>query len=167
MAAQPYRSRLPAELKVKFVLDPLTRALAPDGRMIAIQSTGKDPGMEIVGKIWPDDDPFPTPRHELLRVLQSAIGDQASGFRFDPLDNNSSLFHFHLHVMSSELGESIGTSTLLAAWNAAIYVAQINDAKLHEVLTDHDYLDITRDVLRRHGGLWFTDESFVVSRRGK
>jgi hypothetical protein len=27
------------------------------------------------------------------------------------------------------------------------------------------YLDATREVLRRHGGLWFYDESYVISRR--
>jgi hypothetical protein len=36
---------------------------------------------------------------------------------------------------------------------------------LEPVLRTGDYLEITRDVLRRHGGLWFLDESFVISRR--
>jgi hypothetical protein len=33
------------------------------------------------------------------------------------------------------------------------------------VATDGRYLDATRDVLQEHGGLWFYDESFVISRR--
>ena len=60
---------------------------------------------------------------------------------------------------------SIGTSTLLAAWNAAIYVAQIDDQRVDEAMRGDAYLDATRDVLRDRGGLWFNDESFVISRR--
>ncbi len=61
LAAQPYRSRTAAETKVKTVLAPIARALAPDGRLVVVQSTGHDPGMEIVRRIWPADEPFATP----------------------------------------------------------------------------------------------------------
>jgi len=70
-----------------------------------------------------------------------------------------------MHTLPSELSDSIGTSTLFAAWNAAIYVAQVEDHRLAAVVNDSGYLDATRDVLRRNGGLWFFDESFVISRR--
>jgi hypothetical protein len=71
-----------------------------------------------------------------------------------------------MHTLPSEVsGASIGTSTLLAAWNAATYVAQIEDERLEEVISDSHYLDVTREVLNRNGGLWFYDESYVVSRR--
>ena len=70
-----------------------------------------------------------------------------------------------MHTLPSEIGSNIGTSTLLAAWNAAIYVAQIEDQRLEEVMSDASYLDATREVLQEHGGLWFNDESFVVTRR--
>jgi hypothetical protein len=62
------------------------------------------------------------------------------------------------------VAESIGTSTAFAAWNAAIYVAQVEDDRLAGV-SDTRYLEVTRDVLREHGGLWFYDESYVISRR--
>jgi len=54
---------------------------------------------------------------------------------------------------------------LFAAWNAAIYVAQVEDDRLGEVVADGRYLKATREVLREHGGLWFYDESYVISRR--
>ena len=44
LAAQPYRSRTPAETKVKTVLAPIARALAPNGRLVVVQSTGSRPG---------------------------------------------------------------------------------------------------------------------------
>jgi hypothetical protein len=71
-----------------------------------------------------------------------------------------------MHTLPTEISEqSIGTSTLFAAWNAATYVAQIEDDRLAEVVTDGRYLEPTRAVLREQGGLWFFDESYVISRR--
>ena len=60
---------------------------------------------------------------------------------------------------------SIGTSTAFAAWNAAVYVAQIEDDRLTEMTESSRTLDATREVLRRHNGLWFYDESSVIPRR--
>ena len=71
-----------------------------------------------------------------------------------------------MHALPEEIGSNIGTSTLLAAWNAAVYVAQIEDDRLTDVLHNGEYLEATRKVIRRHGGLWFQDESFVVVRTG-
>jgi hypothetical protein len=34
-------------------------------------------------------------------------------------------------------------------------------------VTTGAYLDATQDVLQKHGGLWFNDETFVVTRRQK
>ncbi len=59
---------------------------------------------------------------------------------------------------------SIGTSSLLAAWNAVTYVAQIDDDRLRQAMGRQEYLDVTSEVLEKYDGLWFTDESFVVSR---
>ena len=70
-----------------------------------------------------------------------------------------------MHTLPSEISESIGTSTLLAAWNAAIYVAQIEDDRLAEAVSERRYIEATREVLRQRGGLWFYDESYVISRR--
>jgi hypothetical protein len=65
----------------------------------------------------------------------------------------------------SEICDRIGTSTLFAAWNAAIYVNQIEDDRLDAVVQTGGYLEATQAVLQRYGGLWFNDETFVVSRR--
>jgi hypothetical protein len=34
------------------------------------------------------------------------------------------------------------------------------------VVTSGAYLDATQVILQKHGGLWFNDETFVVTRRG-
>jgi len=166
IVSQPYRARSSAETKVARVLGPLAHALAAGGRMIAIQSTGRDPGMEIIRAVWPDEDPFRTPRDMLIAALGDHFGDAARDFEIiDPPDAE---FRFRLQLAPDEIGDAaggIGTSTLLAAWNAAVYVAQIEDQRLTEAMSAGDYLDATRAVLARHGGLWFKNECFIVARR--
>jgi hypothetical protein len=70
-----------------------------------------------------------------------------------------------MHTLPSEVQQSIGTSTLFAAWNASIYVSQIEDERLEPVIRAGNYLEATAKVLKKHKGLWFNDESFVVSRK--
>ena len=165
IAAQPYRARQSAEKKVRLVLEPLARSLAEGGRMITIQSTGQDPGMEIIRSIWPDEQPFQTPGPMLVRALLERLETSAPEAQFESDSDNQSLFRYGLHVMPTEVAEHIGTSTLLAAWNAAVYVAQIDDQQVSEAMSTGRYLDVTKQVLARHGGLWFIDESFVVVRK--
>jgi len=163
IASQPYRARSAAEHKVRNVLAPLARALRPGGRMLVVQSTGHDPGMEIICSLWPDEAPFQTPRHSLIEALSAHLAESDPDIVHAAQGEELSLFRYHLHALPDEVGANIGTSTLLAAWNAAIYVAQIEDARLTQVLHTGAYLDATRDVLRRHGELWFLDESFVFT----
>ena len=164
IASQPYRARLSAEIKVRNVLGPLARALSPGGRMIVIQATGKDPGMELINAVWEEEFPFVTPRRDLIAAMKEALDRSHNDLNYDALRDDESLFRYELHALPDEIGENIGTSTLLAAWNAATYVAQIEDDRMVDVLRDGDYLEAARDVLKRHGGLWFEDESFLVTR---
>ena len=165
IASQPYRARMPLGFKVEKVLAPLARALGPGGRLIGIHSHGRDPGLEIVQRMWPDENPFTTSRHDLLAELKSALGRAGRELNFNAYSDTRSIFRYDMHTLPSEVGDSIGTSTLFAAWNAAIYVGQIEDRRLDEVITSRDYLDATAAVLQKHGGLWFNDESYVVSRK--
>lgn len=166
LAIQPWRARMDAHFKVKFVLSPLTRALRPGGRLVAVQSHGNDVGLELIQRIWPDENPFQVDRHELLKTLKKELGHEASNFNFNALTDDKSIFRYHMHTLPDEIAESIGTSTLFAAWNAATYVGQIEDQRLEKALASTEYLEATAAVLQKHDGLWFNDESFVVSRRG-
>ncbi len=165
LASQPWRARMDAEFKVKYVLKPLARALGPAGRLLAVHSIGGDPGLELIREVWPDEDPFQVNRHELLRTLKTQMGDEAADYNIGTSPDDRAIFQFRMHTLPDELAESIGTSTLYAAWNAAVYVAQIEDRRLEEVLASRDYLDATAKVLHRHNGLWFNNEGFVVSRK--
>ena len=121
--------------------------------------------MEIVNRVWPQDNPFEHNRHDLLKAVKQELGSAARDLNFNAYSDQRSLFRYVMHTLPSEVSSSIGTSTLLAAWNAAIYVAQVEDDRLSDVNADRRYIDATRDVLHKHGGLWFHDESFVISRR--
>lgn len=164
IASQPYRCRLSAESKVQNLLAPLALSLAPGGRMITIQSIGRDPGMEIIHAVWPGEDPFTTPRKMLLDTLRKHLKTKLPELIYLNPPSEESEFRYHLQLNPDEVDSSIGTSTLLAAWNAAAYVAQIEDERLTKAMSERRYLDVTRKVLQKHEGLWFNNESFVVAR---
>ena len=166
IAAQPYRARMDARKKIDFVLAPMSKALAVNGILMGIQSTGKDPGLEIIHEIWPTEQPFGTPGPMLTRKLLEVLQEKFPGRAYsDATDTADALFRYHMHTMPSEVSENIGTSTLLAAWNAAAYVAQIDDMRLTEVMSGGaDYIEATRKILENYGGLWFTNEAFVIKR---
>jgi len=165
LASQPWRARMSAKFKAERVLAPLVRSLSPGGRLLAIQSYGHDPGLEIVQQLWPGENPFQIDRHHLIASLKAELGRDVRDYQFAAMPDDKSIFRYEMHTLPSEIGDRIGTSTLFAAWNAAIYVNQIEDERLDAVVTAGAYLDATQKVLQKYGGLWFNDESFVVSRR--
>jgi SAM-dependent methyltransferase len=165
IASQPYRARAPVDFKAAKVVAPLARALGPGGRLVGIHSCGRDPGLEIIQRVWPGEDPFTMDRHQLLKATKHALGAEGRGLNFNAYSDQRARFRYKMHTLPQELSAAIGTSTLLAAWNAAIYVAQIDDERLEAVMADGRYLDHTRQVLQNHGALWFQNESYVISRQ--
>jgi len=166
LASQPWRARMSATFKVQKVLAPIVQALGPGGRLLAVQSCGGDPAEELVQKVWPHEEPFKVNRHELIKVLREELGRDAKNYNFVAGSDAKAIFRYEMHTLPSEVQQSIGTSTLFAAWNDAIYVNQIEDERLEPVLETSNYLRYTAEVLKKHKGLWFNDESFVVSRKG-
>ena len=163
LASQPYRSRTSAAAKVQMVLAPLIAALAPGGRLIGIHASGNDPALEIIQNVWPDENPFITDRHDLFRAIEAAgVGDD---IEFEEVSDAEATFQYILHAMPSEMAEHIGTSSVLAAWNAAAYVAQIDEDRLTAAIDSGRYLEATRAVLSKYDRLWFNDEAYVIKRR--
>ena len=143
IASQPYRARAPLGFKTRRVIAPLAKAVGPGGRLIGIHSHGGDPGMEIIHKLWPGDNPFIHDRHAILKAVKNEFGPAGRELNFNAYSDKRSLFRYDMHTLPSEISEfSIGTSTLLAAWNDAIYVAQIEDDRLAKVIADGRYLEI-------------------------
>ena len=158
IASQPYRASSSTDFKAKRVIAPLARALRPGGRLIAIHSHGNDPGMEIIRKVWPGENPFVSDRHAILRAVKQELGAAGRDLNFNAYADNRSIFQYKLETLPNEVSGPLGTSTLFAAWNAAIYVAQIEDGRLTDAVRDGTYLEATSEVLKTHGGLWFNDE---------
>jgi hypothetical protein len=135
------------------------------GRLIGVHSHGDDPGLEIIKDLWPGENPFTSDRHAILRQVKHELGAAARHYNFNASSDARSIFKYHMHTLPDEVSGPIGTSTLFAAWNAAIYVAQVEDQRLGAAVRDGRYLEATDRVLKKHGGLWFNDETFVISRR--
>ena len=165
LASQPYRLRVSSEVKSRNVLLPLVRSLGRGGRIIGIHSSGDDPGHQILKEIWPNDNPFVSDRHSLLKAVKNELGSDARHYNIKANSDNRSIFKYTMHSLPSELEASIGTSTLFAAWNAATYVGQIDEQRLEEAMKSVDYLSITQKALKKYGGLWFNDESYTISRK--
>ena len=105
LAAQPYRSRTSAETEGQERAGAAGQGAGPAGRLVVVQSTGHDPGMEIIRRIWPAEDPFATPRHKLIKELDRQLnGDDAPSSRFEGTsDDAQALFSYHLHAMPNEV----------------------------------------------------------------
>ncbi|WP_198045869.1 hypothetical protein [Novosphingobium aquimarinum] len=167
LLSQPYRARAPLSFKIERVIAPLARSLRANGKLMIVQARGDDPGMEIIRTIWPDENPFVDGRDRIVDALKEQLGPAAANYDFGSSEDPAGGFRFNVRTMPSEIDEAnpIGTSTLFGAWNAANYVAQIDDARLARALANDAYLEATRKVLQKHRGLWFNDEVFTICRR--
>lgn len=152
------------QFRIDHVLGPVTAALAPGGKMTVVQAHGQDPAHRIVQRIWPD---VPMPfisRHDIIKELRRAMGDRLLEFKFTGLTDATSLFRFDMHTLPVFGGSEIGALSLTSAWNNAVYFAEVKEELAQAAIREgKQYLDITRDVLREHGGLWFVNETFSVT----
>ena len=103
IASQPYRARASLDFKAKRVIAPLARALGPGGRLIAIHSHGHDPGMEIIQKVWPGDNPFIHDRHQILKAVKHELGPAGRDLNFNAYADNRSLFRYDMHTLPTEI----------------------------------------------------------------
>jgi hypothetical protein len=167
LLSQPYRAKAPLDFKASKVVAPLVRALRPGGKLMGVHSHGDDPGLEIIRSIWPNEDPFTMSRGELMGAVKRELGEAARDFKFHALPDSRALFRYHIRMLPNEIDDLShrGSSTVFAAWNAASFVAQIEDRQIAAAMGNDRYLEATREVLRRHRGLWFNDEVYIVSRR--
>lgn len=165
IASQPYRARTTSEHKVRTVIEPLAKALAPGGRLLGIHSYGHDPGIEIIRNLWPGENPFRSTRHALLAEAYRQLSEDGDrNLVMEPLEDRASIFRYTMRSMAVEAKEHIATPSILAAWNAAAYVAQIDERRMADAVASGAYIDVTRTVIERHGGVWFNNESYVIHR---
>jgi hypothetical protein len=165
IASQPYRARASVDFKAKRVIAPLARALGPAGGYSRSIPTGNDPGMEIIREGLAGDNPVhhrppPDPQSREARA-----GPAGRDLNFNAYAITARCSATRCTRCPRRCPSRSARRPRSRPWNAAIYVAQIEDDRLGSVVSDGRYLDATREVLRKHNGLWFYDESYVISRR--
>ena len=162
----PYLQSHTMRFRIDHILKPVTRALARGGKMTVIQAHGQDPAHEIVRRVWPDQ-PLPfISRYDVIRELRRSMEEWQTEFSFSGLTDSRSLFRFDMHTLPVFEDREIGALSLSSAWNNSVYFAEVKEELAQSAMREGTrFLEITRDVLRRHGGLWFVNEAFSVTRK--
>lgn len=159
----PYLHSHTMTFRLDHVLRPVFDRLADGGRMTVIQGLGQDPAHEIISCLWPDQAPVIS-RYDVIREFRKALAGEE--FSISGLTDTHALFRFDMHTLPVIEGQNLGTQSLSAAFNNAVYFAQVREELAQEVIHEgRQYLQVTEDVLRKHGGLWFVNEAFSVTRK--
>ena len=166
IASQPYRARVPVEFKAAKVVAPLARALRPGGRLLGIHSCGRDPGLEIVRKMWPEEDPFQTtpPRHPARGARRAR--PRRAPLQLQRLRRQRAVFRYDMHTLPTEIAdEHRHLHAVCGLERRRLRRPDRRRAPRPRCSVRARYLDATREVLQAHGSLWFLDESYVISRK--
>ncbi len=162
IASQPYRSRISAEKKVRYVINPMLKALAKKGKLIVVHAAGKDPANQIIKKVWPKENPFPTLANEITKYLKTnTLKEQLKKYNF----LKKKIIRCKLRALPNEIQGGIATSVIFSAWNVATYVNQIDDFKVIEAEKLQKYQKIVSNILHKNNGLYFNNEIFIIQRK--
>ena len=162
IASQPYRSRISAEKKVKYVINPMIKALAPKGKLIIIHAAGKDPANQIIKKIWPTENPFPALTNEITKYLKLNLPKEKLK---KLIFLKKQIIRCKLRALPNEIQGGIATSVIFSAWNVAIYVNQIDELKVLQSEKSQNYQKIVSEIVNKNNGLYFNNEIFVIQRK--
>jgi len=162
IASQPYRSRISAEKKVKYVIEPMLKSLDKKGKLVVVHACGKDPGNKIIKKIWPNENPFPSLYDSILKYIKNNTDtDLLKTLKF----NKKQTIKYVLRALPNEISGGIATSLIFSAWNAAVYVNQISDEQIMKAERSKNYQKIVQQVVNNNKGLHFNNELFVIEKK--
>ncbi len=162
IASQPYRSRISAEKKVKYVIDPMIKSLDKKGKLVVIHASGKDPANKIIKKIWPKEKPFPTLYNSILKYIKKNTEKELlKNLKFRKKQN----VKYVLRALPNEISGGISTSLIFSAWNAAVYVNQISDEQIMNAERKKNYQNIVKQIVNKNKGLYFNNELFVIEKK--
>ena len=162
IASQPYRSRISAEKKVKYVIEPMIKSLDAKGKLVIIHASGDDPANKIIKKIWPKENPFPTLYTSILNCIKKSID---KNLLKDLKFSKKKKVKYILRALPNEIKGGIATSLIFSAWNAAIYVNQISDEQVMKAERNKKYLKIVKEIVNKNKGLYFNDELFIIQKK--
>ena len=162
IASQPYRSRIAAEKKVKYVIEPMIKSLDKNGRLVVVHASGNDPGNKIIKKIWPKEKPFPTLYNSILKCIKKNVDKNLlANLKF----SKKKKVKYVLRALPNEISGGISTSLMFSAWNAAVYVNQMSDEQVIKAERSKNYLEIVKNIVNKNKGLYFNDEMFIIERK--
>ena len=162
IASQPYRSRVTAEKKVKYVIDPMLKSLANKGKLVVVHACGGDPGFKIVKRVWPKENPFPYLYSSIEKYLkQNTDKTFLKKLKFHKVKK----FNYVLRALPNEISGGIATSLVFSAWNAAVYVNQISEEQIFKAEKSKNYQKIVKDIVNKHKGLYFNNELIVIEKK--
>jgi hypothetical protein len=162
IASQPYRSRVTAEKKVKYVIEPMIKSLAKKGKLVVVHACGEDPANKIIKKIWPKENPFPYLYSSIEKYIKSNTDKSLlKSLKFHKVKKIS----YVLRALPNEISGGIATSLIFSAWNAAVYVNQISDEQIMKAEKHKNYQKVVQDVVNKHKGLHFKNELFVIEKK--
>ena len=162
IASQPYRSRISAEKKVKYVIDPMIKSLDKKGKLVVVHASGNDPGHKIIKKIWPKEKPFPSLHNSIIRYIKNNTDNEIlKSLKF----NKKQTIKYVLRALPNEISGGIATSLIFSAWNAAVYVNQISDEQIMNAERKKYYQKVVKDIVNKNKGLFFNNELFVIEKK--
>mgnify|MGYP003312371221 FL=1 len=162
IASQPYRSRISAEKKVKYVIDPMIKSLDKKGKLVVVHACGNDPGYKIIKKIWPKEKPFPSLYGSIIKYIKNNTKKEIlKKLKF----NKKQTIKYVLRALPNEISGGIATSLIFSAWNAAVYVNQISDEQIMNAERKKYYQKVVKDIVNKIKGLYFNNELFVIEKK--
>ncbi len=162
IASQPYRSRISAEKKVNYVIEPMIKGLAKNGKLIIVHSCGNDPAHEIVNKIWPEETPFVNLSKDIINYLKEKIDSKLLN---ELIFKEPEIIKYYLRALPNEIENGIATSLVFSSWNATTYVGQISDIKVMDAEKKGEYIKVVQEIIKKYDGLSFNDEFLVIERK--
>tara|TARA_Y100000817_G_C16833540_1_gene534635 strand:- start:160 stop:1269 length:1110 start_codon:yes stop_codon:yes gene_type:complete len=162
IASQPYRSRISAEKKVKYVINPMINSLSKKGKLVVVHACGNDPANQIIKKVWPNENPFPSLYSSISKYIKDNTNREILK---DLIFKKNKEFKYVLRALPNEISGGIATSVIFSAWNAAVYVNQITDEQIFKAEKSKNYQKIVQKIINRYKGLYFKNEIFVIEKK--
>ena len=162
IASQPYRSRITAEKKVKYVIEPMIKSLDKKGKLVIIHASGDDPANKIIKKIWPREKPFPTLYKSILDYIKKNMD---KNLLRDLKFGKKKKVKYILRALPNEITGGISTSLIFSAWNASVYVNQISDEQVMMAEKNKNYQKIVKQIVNKNKGLYFNNELFIIGKK--
>ena len=136
--------------------------MLPKGKLLTVHACGNDPTNQIIKKIWPKENPFPSLASDIIKYIKKHLNKEiVKTLNF----KDKKIIRCDLRALPNEITGGIATSIVFSAWNASIYVNQIKDDLVLKAEKSKKYENIVSTIVTRNKGLYFNNELFVIEKK--